>query len=299
MRAVNFKTNRAGIGPVLVGAAIATLVLVGLPLVGVPTTAQTTIGGGGTTPKAGKKRETIPVQEMLLRVDEVLKIPAGLLTGRLSAVTKTGKSAVWDFSLYRKTIVKDGLNQTAMLYVLSSKRRGLEAKILFRENGDEIWLWDAVRGRLFRKRDLEKYQGVLGTGFSYLELSGAEYQATYTGRRAVLLRTPDKKVMTRMTMVPINPGLYSKLRLLADQQKEYRPVRIDFHGRRKVLHKTLNFYYGDILLKDQGRTSKTRLPVRLEMLDLRTGVISRMEYFSVDKRVNPDNAFFDPDYLNR
>ena len=236
---------------------------------------------------------------MIARVDQVLQIPNGLLTGRLSAITKTGETAVWDFSLYKKVITRDEIKQTAMLYIFSSKRRGLEAKILIRDDGDEIWLRDVVRNQLFRKRDLEKFQGVLNTGFSYQDISGSSFQASYSGRRAVAYRTRDKKIFTRLTMVPINPGRYKKLVLLADQSNKFRPIRIDYHKKYRILYKTLNFYYGDLLVKKTGRTQKVRLPTRLEMMDLSTGMISRLEYFTLDNTVSPNNAFFDPDFLNR
>ena len=254
---------------------------------------KSTIGGSKAV------RPSIPVQEILARVDFVMEIPRGLLTGRLTAITRAGDTAVWDFSLYKKTILRDGISQTVMLYLMSSKRRGLEAKILIREDGDEIWLWDVRRNQLFRKRDLERFQAVMNTGFSFLDICGSTFQATYTGRRAVVRKISEKRSFTMLTMVPINPGNYRKLEVKADQRASYQPERIDYYDRNRVMFKSLNFNYGELLDKKTGKNFKSKLPVRMEMLNLNSGMISRMEYFTLDKTVSPQAAFFDPDFLNR
>ena len=240
----------------------------------------------------------IPVQEMIARVDQVLRVPVGLLTGRLSVVTRTGDAAVWEFSLYKKNLRVRDIAETVLLYQFSSKRRGLEAKVLYREDGEVVWLWDAVRRQLFRKRDLEKFQGVLGTSFTFLDLAGSGYQAGYSGRSVRLVQAEGTR-LARLSMVPINPGRYSRLVLLANPQERYRPLRIDYHDRDRVLFKTLNFQYGELLDRKSGGTGGATLPTRLEMLDLKNGMISRIEYFTLDVSVAPQDAFFDPEFLNR
>lgn len=240
----------------------------------------------------------IPVQEMIARVDQVLRVPNGLLTGRLSAITRAGDSSVWEFSLYKRNLKIRDIAESVLLYQFSSKRRGLEAKVLYREDGEVVWLWDATRRQLFRKRDLEKFQGVLGTSFTFLDLSGSGYQAGYSGRSVRLTEVGGAR-LARLSMVPINPGRYSKLILLANPAERYRPLRIDYHDRDRILFKTLNFQYGELLDRKSGNTGAAALPTRLEMLDLKNGMISRIEYFTLDVSVAPEDAFFDPEFLNR
>lgn len=242
-------------------------------------------------PDTGTEEIKIPIQEIIARVDVALRTPSGLLTGRMTAIQKTGETAIWDFNLYRK--------KNKMLFQFSSRRRGLEAKVLFLDEGEEIWLWDALRNQLFRKRDLEKYERILGTGFSYVDLSGYSFQANYNGRRVVLFKSGGKNY-TRLTIEPIVEGSYAKLELLADQTQAYRPIRIDFHGRDTVLSKTMNFYYdSDVLMRKTGTTAKLSIPSRLEMVDLNNGAISRYEILSHDETVDPGDPLFDPDFLNR
>ena len=258
---------------------------------------------GTPAPKPGdapakKAPPRIPLQEMIARADQVFQLPAGHLSGRLSVITKTGEAALWDVSLHRKVLKEKHLTHTAMLYQFSSKRRGLEAKVLIREDGESIWLWDALRRRLYRKRDREVFQGAMGTGFSFRELSGISLQSTYTGRRAIS-RPASGGSLVRLTLAPINPGRYRMLYLLADQDKSFRPLRIDFHGKNRILIKTMNLHYGSIRMSRRGVFRKARFPVRMEILDLNSGMISRLEYFTLDETAAPEDAFFDPDFLNR
>jgi len=242
------------------------------------------------------KKITIPVQQIIAMVDKALRFPDGLLTGRLTAITKSGATARWDFTMYQS---EGQRRDSRRLYQFSSTRRGLEAKLLYRDDGYEIWLWDGPRNQLFRKRDFERYDGILKTGFSYLDLSGYSFQANYNGRQAIMYKTKDDKLYTRLTLVPIISGNYSKLILLADQQANYRPIRIDFHDRSGALFKTLIFQYGEVLLVKSGKSGRLPSPNRLEMLDLKSGMITRLEYFTLDDSLVPGDALFDPDYLNR
>lgn len=250
---------------------------------------ETRVDDGGQ-PVEGK-RVTVPIQEIIARVDQAFRFGDGILTGRLTAVTKSGSTAVWDFSMYNK--------EGKRLFHFSSSKRGLEAKLLYREDGEEIWLWDASRAQLFRKRDYERFQSVLGTGFSYIDLSGYSLQANYNGSEAILYKTRDDGIFTRLSMRPIISSDYSKLVLLADQQSAYRPLRIDFHDRRGIMFKTMRQAYGEVLLKATGKSGMLPSPNRLEVLHLNTGMITRFEVFTYDDSRLPKDTFFDPDYLNR
>lgn len=237
------------------------------------------------------KRVTVPIQEIIARVDQAFRFGDGILTGRLTAVTKSGSTAQWDYSMYNK--------EGKRLFHFSSSKRGLEAKILYREDGEEIWLWDAARAQLFRKRDYERFQSVLGTGFTFLDLSGYSLQANYNGSEAILYKTREDNIFTRLSMRPIISSEYGKLVLLADQQKSYRPIRIDFHDRRGIMFKTMRQAYGEVLMKATGKSGSLPSPNRLEVLHLNTGMITRFEVFTYDDSRLPRDAFFDPDYLNR
>ncbi|MBE7438324.1 MAG: outer membrane lipoprotein-sorting protein [Spirochaetales bacterium] len=243
----------------------------------------------GQAPAA--ERIDVPVQELIARVDENLTLPDGLLTGRLTAVQKTGSTSVWDFQLSKR--------EGERLFQFSSKQHGLESRILYREEGEVIYLWDSLRNQLFRKRDFEKFQPIMQTGFSFIDLSGYSFQANYNGKEAVLYKTRDGKIHTRLTLLPIVSGEYSRLVLLTDQKDNYRPLRVDFHDRQGVLTKTMELVYGEVLLRRNNEKGRLPGPSQMEMLNLKTGMITRLDYYTLDDRNPPGEKLFDPDYLNR
>lgn len=275
-------------------------------------------------PAPGSAGGNLPVQEMVARADSQMSAPPGLYTGALSVILKDGRSSQWDFTLYRR--FRDGVAQ--MAYQFSSRRRGLEAKLLFLENGEEIWLWDARRNLLSRKRDFEKYDSLLGTSFAYVDISGYPLQDNYAGREAArfqpaaeselraLIESADRArerlgqaveprpagelILTRLTVSPIFESRYRRLVIIADGVRNYRALRSDYFNLDNILFKTIHFHYDSpILNRATGRGELMDMPCMQEALDLDHGSISRLEIYTVDPRVSPADAIFDPEFLNR
>lgn len=226
-----------------------------------------------------------PAQEWMADLDKVLAVPDGLVTGRLTVGGKD-RSMVWDFSLYRKN--------TDQMFFFQSQRRGLELKLLYKRSGEVCWLWDRLRSTMFRKRDLEKFESVLGSGFTYQDLSGSSFESLYD---PAALDVRGNSVVLRMK--PMFVSGYSEVRAQMDPEKK-RPVRMDFHGRENILLKTIKYTY-DLPVYDPRERKKIAMtgPVVMDALDLETGRISRMEFFTLDRKVSPDDSLFIAEFLNR
>lgn len=226
-----------------------------------------------------------PAQQWMSDLDRVLGVPDGLLTGRLTVGGK-GRSTVWDFSLYRK--------KADQLYFFQSQRRGLEMKLLYKRAGEVCWLWDRLRSTMYRKRDLEKFESVLGSGFTYQDLSGSSFESLYD---PIGLDMRANSVVLRMK--PMFLSGYTEVRAQMDPAKR-RPVRIDFHGKENTLLKTIKYTY-DLPLYDPRDRKKFTVPgpMVMDALDLETGRISRIEFFTLDRKVTPDDSLFIAEFLNR
>ncbi len=226
-----------------------------------------------------------PAQEWMGLLDRSLAVPEGLLTGRLTVSSRSGRSQVWDFNLYKK--------RTDLLYLFSTKRRGLELKLLYKSGGEICWMWDRLRASLFKKRDLEKFEPVLDSGFSYVDLSGALYESQYD---PVDLREGASMVLK---IKPLLASGYTEIQAQMDKEKK-RPVRMDFHGKDRVLIKTMRFTY-DLPIYDPRARKRISMaaPAVMDVIDLETGRISRIEFFSLDTAVSPDDSLFIPEFLNR
>ncbi|AVV78840.1 outer membrane lipoprotein-sorting protein [Leptospira santarosai] len=229
-------------------------------------------------------------QELVARLDQALvKSNQGLIKGNLILIRRSGETWSWDVNMFRK--------EEDTLYLFESRGRGLEYKILIKEEGEQIYTFNVLSKKIFRKVDEEKYESHLATGFSFMDLSGASYQAHYNPIVQSDLKIADQ-TFKRITLKPIIPYFYSKLILLLNLDS-LRPARLDFHDRDGVLFKTMNIKYGPIKVRQNQKTTKEEYASRLEMLDLNTGSISVLEYTEIDKEVRPDPSLFELANLNR
>ena len=80
----------------------------------------------------------------------------------------------------------------------------------------------------------------------------------------------------------------------------FRALRMDIYDRNTILFKTIEINY-DIPVLHLGKKKDvvTAWPVRMESLDLETGSITRLEFFTFDDTLKVSDSLFRPDYLNR
>ncbi|GBF48690.1 hypothetical protein LPTSP4_01900 [Leptospira ryugenii] len=235
------------------------------------------------------QENTLSAQELLARLDKELDFGKGLVKGTYTLIRRNGQSETWKMNRF--------FNGEDALYLFDRKGRGLEAKLLSKEEGENVYFFNVLSAKLFRKTDDEKYESLMGTGFFYVDLSGYSYQANYNP-----LMNSDLEIagetFYRVALKPILPYFYKKLVLLVSK-KDLKPQRIDFHDKDGILFKTLNLKYGSVKIKEVGKVEDVDKVARWEMLDLNSGSITVWEVQEVDKTVNPDASLFAVDNLGR
>ncbi|MDF3819405.1 outer membrane lipoprotein-sorting protein [Leptospira sp. 96542] len=233
---------------------------------------------------------TLSAQELLARLDRELDLGKGLTKGSYVLIRRNGTSETWKMNRF--------YNGEDALLLFDRKGRGLEAKLLTKDEGENVFFFNVLSAKLFRKTDDEKYEAIMGTGFFYVDLSGYSYQANYNPLVNGDLEIGGESYY-RVSLKPILPYFYKKLVLLIGK-KDLKPYRVDFHDRDGILFKTLNLKYGPIKMKDTaGKVEEIQKASRLEMLDLNTGSITVWEIQEVDKSVSPDQSLFAVDNLGR
>ncbi len=237
----------------------------------------------------GAGENALSAQELLARLDRELDFGKGLVKGTYVLIRRNGQSETWKINRF--------FNGEDALYLFDRKGRGLESKLLTKDEGENVFFYNVLAAKLFRKTDDEKYESMMGTGFFYVDLSGYSYQANYNPLVNADLEIAGE-MFYRVSLKPILPYFYKKLVLLVSK-KDLKPYRIDFHDRDGILFKTLNLKYGSVKVKEGNKVDDLTKASRWEMLDLNTGSITVWEIQEIDKSVVPDPSLFAVDNLSR
>ena len=243
--------------------------------------------------------QTPVVQEVLAAVDAAARWPDGIWQGRLSFAAKDQGRRVFRFRWYQKG--------AARRIDFFSARRGLEARLLVRENGRALWFWNEPDQHLERLRDSRRLRPLLASGFYFEDLAGVPLEQAYQGTRrlAALASQDNPAAFWKLSLEPnatpdIQAAAYGRLVLVVRQNDATR-VRQDLYNADRVLTRTLRFHY-DSAVRVRSSGAVTRLagvPTRLEMLDLSRGEISVIEFHEYDDMGEQPDALFEPEFLNR
>ncbi|MDA3900480.1 MAG: outer membrane lipoprotein-sorting protein [Spirochaetes bacterium] len=218
----------------------------------------------------------VTAQEILARVDDVLQYPSGQMKGNLMHIYPDGRSVVRDILTY---VAKDNY-----LFTFSSKQRGNEIRILYNLGGEDTWVYNILSLKLFHKVDVDRYDPIFESNFSFIDISNADLQSNYTGK--ILRKTTYKSNdVIILNLDPIfKDGKYGKLTLYV-AASNYLPIRIDYHDNDNAITKTLSF-------TKMSSFNKRNFPVRYDMLHIGSGTLSIIEFSDYDHKVTFPNTTF-------
>jgi len=223
-----------------------------------------------------KRKIELTAQEILARVDNILTYPEGLIKGRMVHITPDGKSKKIELVGY---ISGDNFH-----FRFSTKERGEELRVLYNLNGEDIWVYNIHSITMFNKRGIDKFDPILGTNFYYLDLSNYDLQSNYTATITgdAFIKGND---CYKLSLNPIlQGGMYGLLTLYVNKS-DYVPLRIDFHDTDKVIMKTLSIVK---VAQKNGRS----VPLRYDMLDIRRGTITILEFYKFEQDAIFDKKLF-------
>lgn len=229
--------------------------------------------------------------EIMDRVFQQLQFAEGHQKLQLTITTREGKSVVYKASLYQK--------QNASFFIFDSMTRGTVLKLLYNDQGQNIYAYMTHDKRLFHKKYLDRFENVLGSGFAYLDIGNASFVDNYQQK----LKGNEKNGEGEFTIIenlPLDKGQYGKLLVLVDPKKDNRLNRIDYYDSAMVLMKTLKFTYGMLTVKEtKDTTRQIEFPIRWDMADVSRGTVSTLEFFSVDKTARLDASLFKKDNIEK
>lgn len=229
--------------------------------------------------------------EIMDRVFQQLQYAEGHQKLQLTITTREGKSVVYKASLYQK--------QNASFFVFDSQTRGTVMKLLYNDQGQNIYAYMTHDKRMFHKKYLDRFENVLGSGFAYVDIANGSYVDNYQQKIKGSEKNEDGE-FTVIENLPLDKGHYGKLLVLVDPKKDNRVRRIDYYDSAMVLMKTLSLTYGNLSVKEGKNVVKqVEFPIRWDMADVSRGTVSTLEFFFVDQTARLDASVFKKENIEK
>ena len=223
----------------------------------------------------------ITAQSILARVDRIMQYPEGEIKGKMKHIYPDGNSISIDF--------KGSIARNNYLFLFSSKSRGESLKVLYTMGGEDIWVYDLHALQMYHKKDVDKYDSLMATNFSFIDFSNADFQSNYNAR--ITGQTLIKGIQCyRLQLDPIfENSSYGMVVLYATVDK-YIPIRFDFHDRDKVIFKFLT------IARTMEKGDRI-IPSRYDMLNIKEGTVTIVSFIKIDEGVQFPGDIFRPEKL--
>jgi hypothetical protein len=234
-------------------------------------------------PAFSQKKDTVEItaQGILARVDRIMQYPEGEIQGRMKHISPDGKSFDIDF--------KGNITRNDFLFFFSSAARGESLKVLYNMGGEDIWVYNIHSVKLFHKMGIDKYDRLMFTNFSFIDLSNSDFQSNYNAR--ITGTTLIKGVECyKLSLDPIfDNSEYGTITMYVTVDK-YIPLRIDYHDRDKVIFKFLSL---SKTMEKNGRI----IPIRYDMLNIKDGTVTILSYLKFEESIKYQGEIFRPEKL--
>lgn len=222
-------------------------------------------GYSRSTSQQDRKIE-LTAQAILARVDRIFEYPKGLIKGKIKHVKPDGSEYSVKITGY--------ISREDFLFKFSSLDRGEQLKVLYNLGGEDIWVYHVHSLKLFHKLGIDKYDSILATNVTYIDLSNADFQSNYTAaiEGEVMVKGKDSY---RLVLKPIfRGGEYGMITMYVTKD-ELIPLRIDYHDRDKAIFKFLRVVR---VMQKQNRI----VPTRYEMMDIRKGTVTIVSFLDFE-----------------
>lgn len=228
-----------------------------------------------------KRKIEVTAQGILSRVDRIMAYPTGMLKGKIKHILPDGKDYSIQFTGY--------ISPQDFLFKFQSRDRGDQLKVLYNLGGEDIWVYNIHALKLFHKLGIDKYDLLLGTNFTFIDLSNADLQSNYN---ATIVGESFIKGYDayRLNLEPIYKGSEYGLLTLYVTKDKFVPLRIDYHDRDKAIFKFLT-------LTEIQENDTTMRPLRYDMMDIRKGTVTILEFSEFESQAAIDKELFRPDKL--
>ncbi|MBK8398379.1 MAG: outer membrane lipoprotein-sorting protein [Leptospiraceae bacterium] len=227
--------------------------------------------------------EKLGSQEIVEKLDRTLVINEGLTLARLYIKKGNHETHSWNVNIFKQG--------DDVLYTFEITHHKPVAKFLSIKRGEKLIYYNVLSGNFFQIEQMEKMQSILGTSFSFRDLSHYLYEANYNPEKVDRTKSENSDPIL-IKMNPISFPSYKHLELYADNS-DYSPLKIDFTSPNGLLIKTLKFKYGQMKIREGKSISNSPSLKKLEMNDNATNYTSILEFLEWNKNVKPEKIFYE------
>ena len=234
----------------------------------------------------------LTASEILKHIDDQMRFLDGLNKVQLTITTNKGRMRTFKATLFQK--------ENNSLFIFNTIGRGRILKILYNDQGQNIYAYNILDHRLYYKRERNHFDLVLNSGFSFVDISNALFSDNYVPQIHGKEKNQDK-FYTKVTSLPLNRGsVYGKVNFLVAPRNNHSLHRIDYYDRNGVLLKSLRVRYSKLPIKLSKKKLITKTyPTRLEMTHMARDTVSIMQFFANDKTVKPDSSLFKKENIEK
>lgn len=222
-------------------------------------------------PEAG-----LNADEILARVDKVFGYPKSRLRGKMVHVTPDGKS--------RMITIWGAASGEGLLLKFSSTGRDDELKVLYNPKGENIWVYDLHANKVFNKRGTDMFDALMMTNFTFVDLSHASLQHSYTATIKGEAVTKGIDCYLLVLEPVVKAGVYGKLEVFV-AKKDFIPLRIDYHDSEKIIFKTMS------IVKTATQNGRI-IPIRYDMYDIKKKTATIVEFFEFNESIKFERKLF-------
>ena len=230
--------------------------------------------------------------QILEGIDDEMRFLDGLNKVQLTITTSKGRARTFKVTLFQK--------EDNSLFIFNTIGRGRTLKILYNDQGQNIYAYNILDHRLYYKREKNQFDLVLNSAFSFIDISNAPFSDNYIPQIHGKEKDQDK-FYTKVASLPLNRGsMYSKVNFLVDPRNNHSLRRIDYYNRDGDLLKSLRVRYSKLPIKlDKKKLITKTYPTRLEMTHMARDTVSIMQFFANDKTVKPDSSLFKKENIEK
>ncbi|OHD66494.1 MAG: hypothetical protein A2176_03895 [Spirochaetes bacterium RBG_13_51_14] len=223
-----------------------------------------------------ERKIELNAQGILARVDKILEYPRGKIKGLMKHIRPDGSATAISFT--------GSISQEDYLFTFSSRGRGDQLKVLYNLGGEDIWVYDIHELKLFHKLGVDRFDEILSTNFTYLDLSNADFQSNYTatitGEALVKGYGAYKLVLKPI----LKGGQYGMITMYVSKDR-FIPLRIDYHDRDKAIFKFMT------IVKVKENDARI-LPLRYDMMNIRQGTVTIVSFIDMDESATFSKELF-------